>query len=118
MDPQTLTTLRVPNEDLSPFLQGSEKVQNDVSQDGQCYAQDHAEQQPEQAPPAETQGYAASFVAGDAAFLLRCSLYLRQTNGAAKIKTLLSNQPNVPPPLVVAGRTTRRSRDPRVLRWR
>jgi hypothetical protein len=44
-------------------------------------------------------------------------LYLRQTNGAAKIKTLLSNQPNVPP-LVVAGRTTRRSRDPRVLRWR
>jgi hypothetical protein len=117
MDPQTLATLRVPNEDLSPFLPGSEQVHNDVSQDGQRYAQDHADQQPEQAPPAETQGYAASFVAGDAAFLLRCSLYLRQTNGAAKIKTLLSNQPNLPP-LVVAGRTTRRSRDPRVLRWR
>lgn len=115
MDPQTLTTLRVPNEDLSPFLQGSEKVQNDVSQDGQCYAQDHAEQQPEQAPPAETQGYAASFVAGDAAFLLRCSLYLRQTNGATRIKTRLNNQLTVPP-LVVARYTTRRSRDPRVLR--
>jgi hypothetical protein len=93
MDPQSLPNLRVPNEHLSRFLPGSEHVQNDVRQDGQGYAQDHADQQPEQAPSAETQGYAASFVAGDAAFLLRCSLYLRQTNGAAKIKTLLSNQP-------------------------
>jgi hypothetical protein len=117
MDPQTLTTLRVPDEHLSPFLPGSEQVQNDVRQDGQRYAQDHADQQPEQAPPAETQGYAASFLAGGAAFFLRRSVYLRQTNGAARIKTRLNNQPTAPPH-VIAGCTTRRSRDPRVLRWR
>jgi hypothetical protein len=115
MDPQTLTTLRVPDEHLSPFLPGSEQVQNDVCQDGQRYAQDHADQQPEQAPPAETQGYAASFLAGGAAFFLRRSVYLRHTNGAARIKTRLNNQPNVSP-LVIARCTTRRSRDPRVLR--
>jgi hypothetical protein len=116
MDPQTLPTLRVPNEHLSPFLPVSEQVQNDVRQDSQGHAQDHADKQPEQAPPAETQGYAASFVAGGAAFLLRRSLYLRQTNGAARIKTRLNNQPTVPP-LVIAGCTTRRSCNPRALRW-
>ena len=116
MDPQTLTTLRVPDEHLSPFLPGSEQVQNDVRQDGQGHAQDHADQQPEQAPSAETQGYATSFVAGGAALFLRRSVYLRQTNGATRIKTRLNNQLTVPP-LVVARCTTRRSRDPKVLRW-
>jgi hypothetical protein len=116
MDPQTLPTLRVPNEHLSLFLPGSEQVQSDVRQDGQGHAQDHADQQPEQAPPAETQGYAAPFLAEGAAFFLRRSVYLRHTNGAARIKTRLNNQPTVPP-LMIAGRTTRRSRDPRVLRW-
>jgi hypothetical protein len=65
--------------------------------------------------PAETQGYAASFLAGGVAFFLRRSVYLRHTNGAARIKTRLNNQPNVSP-LVIARCTTRRSRDPRVLR--
>jgi hypothetical protein len=95
MEPQSLPTLRDPNEHLSPFLPGSEHVQNDVRQDGQGYAQDHADQQPEQTPTAETQGYAAPLLAGGAAFLLRRSLYLRQTNGAAKIKTRLNNQPTL-----------------------
>jgi len=93
MNPQTLPTLRVPNEHLSRFLPGLEHVQNDVRQDGQGHAQDHADQQPEQAPSAETQGYAASFVAGGAALFLRRSVYLRQTNGATRIKTRLNNQP-------------------------
>jgi hypothetical protein len=116
MDPQTLTTLRVPNEHLSPFLPGSEQVQSDVRQNGQRYAQDHADQQPEQTPSTETQGYAAPFLAEGAAFFLRRSVYLRHTNGATRIKTRLNNQPTAPP-LMIAGRTTRRSRDPRVLRW-
>jgi hypothetical protein len=115
MDPQTLPTLRVPNEHLSPFLSGSEQVQSDVRQDGQGHAQDHADQQPEQAPSAETQGYAASFVAGGAALFLRRSVYLRQTNSAAKIKTLLSNQPTRSSSRG-RGHATRYSRDPRVLR--
>ena len=117
MDPQTLPALRVPNEHLSPFLPGSEQVQSDVRQDGQGHAQDHADQQPEQTPSTETQGYAAPFLAEGAAFFLRRSVYLRHTNGAARIKTRLNNQPTAPPH-VIAGCTTRRSRDPRVLRWR
>src|SRR5215213_4132640 len=58
--------------------------QEEVGHDGQAHAQDHAGQQPEQAPPAETQGYAASLPAEDAAFLLHRSLYLLHTIGAAK----------------------------------
>lgn len=44
-------------------------------------------------PPPKRKGYVAPFPdGGDADFLLRRSLYLRHTNGAARIKTRLSNQ--------------------------